>query len=121
MFVVFCCVCCLFSPSVICCSFAPVGWLLASGGSGGEIILSDVFNKRMLAKVEAHDLGVNWLEFASDSDDSTSLILATVGQDSPVKLWRIAIGQFSHVTNYNVKLWRIVIGRFSHVTDYKSS
>ena len=84
----------LFFCSVICCSFAPVGWLLASGGSGGEIILSDVFNRRMLVKVEAHDLGVNWLEFASDSDTSTTLILATVGQDNPVKLWRISISQY---------------------------
>ena len=37
--------------------------LLASGGSSGEVILFDVFAKKSKRKVEAHDLGVNWVEF----------------------------------------------------------
>ena len=82
----------LFS-SVTSCSFAPVGWLLASGGSSGEVILFDVFAKKSKRKVEAHDLGVNWVEFYPCQTSQDRLLLATAGQDNNVKLWNVVISQ----------------------------
>ena len=70
-----------------------MGWLLASGGSSGEVILYDVFGKKALRKTEAHDLGVNWVEFAHTDPTLPTLLLATTGQDSAVKLWDITIIQ----------------------------
>ena len=79
--------------SVTSCSFAPVGWLLASGGTSGEVILFDVFAKKSKRKVEAHDLGVNWVEFYPCQTTQDRLLLATAGQDNNVKLWNVVISQ----------------------------
>lgn len=75
--------------SVNCCSFASVGWLLASGGSSGEIILSDAFSNRCIKKMFAHDMGVSWLQFARTYTSETVFLLASVGLDDTVKLWNV--------------------------------
>ena len=77
--------------SVNCCSFASVGWLLASGGSSGEVILSDVFANRSLRKVFAHDMGVSWLQFANNYSNADKFLLATVGLDDALKLWTVEL------------------------------
>ena len=60
--------------------------LLASGGSSGEVILSDVFANRSLRKVFAHDMGVSWLQFANNYSNADKFLLATVGPDDALKL-----------------------------------
>ena len=50
----------------------------------------------------AHDMGVNWLEFAVNSGSSDVFTLATVGQDSLVKLWKIYLGK--HLGFYRFSL-----------------
>ena len=50
----------------------------------------------------AHDMGVNWLEFAVNSGSSKVFTLATVGQDSLVKLWKIYVGK--HLGFYKFSL-----------------
>lgn len=68
-----------------------MGWLLVSGGSSGEIILSDVFAKKFLKKVFAHDMGVSWCVFACSYSSEDTFLLATAGQDSVVKLWTVQL------------------------------
>lgn len=81
-----------FFCSVNCCSFASVGWLLASAGSSGEILLSDAFSNRCLKKMFAHDMGVSWVQFAKTYSSESVFLLASVGLDNSVKLWNIDLG-----------------------------
>ena len=74
--------------SVTCCGFAPNGWLLASGGSSGDLILFDIFSKRAVAKLLGHDLGVNALKFVSSSSPEV-VVLATAGNDNTVRMWSV--------------------------------
>lgn len=78
--------------------------MLASGGSNGEVILYDVFGKKSLRKMEAHDLGVNWVEFAHTDPSLSTLLLATTGQDSAVKLWNITINQSAGKTRMQISV-----------------
>ena len=92
--------------SVTSCSFAPVGWLLATGGTSGEVILYDVFSKKNKRKLLAHDLGVNWVEFYPCGTAQDKLLLATAGQDNTVKLWNVTINQrelYDHVIVYQAR------------------
>lgn len=66
-----------------------MGWLLASGGSSGEIILSDAFSNRSVKKIFAHDMGVSWLQFAQTHTSETMFLLASVGLDDTVKMWNV--------------------------------
>ena len=64
---------------------------MVSGGSSGEIVFSDVFKRKCLKKVLAHDMGVNWVEFSRIQMDENVYVLASVGQDALIKLWTITI------------------------------
>lgn len=73
---------------VICCGFSPNGWLLATGGSSGDLILFDIFSKRAVAKLLAHDLGLNALKVSPTSSQEV-VVLATAGNDNKVRLWSV--------------------------------
>ena len=77
----------------MCCVFAPSGWLLVTGGSSGEMLLFDVFAKRCMRKLNAHDLGVNCMHIAPSAGDGTEgpVELATAGNDNCIRLWKIHI------------------------------
>ena len=83
---------------MVCCSFAPNGWLLATGGSTGEIIFSDAFSGGVVGKHMIHDLGVNTIVMApQQAEQGETYVMVTAGNDNKVKLWNVTIQQSESV------------------------
>lgn len=76
--------------SVLTCCFAPCGWLLASGDSGGEIIIWDIHAGNHLYCKTAHDMGVNCILFSTKWDPNQGQhTMISAGSDCMIYLWNI--------------------------------
>jgi len=76
--------------SVLTCCFAPCGWLLASGDSGGEIIIWDIHAGNHLYCKTAHDMGVNCILFSTKWDPSQGQhTMISAGSDCMLYIWNI--------------------------------
>ena len=81
---------CNICDSVLTCCFAPCGWLLASGDSGGEIIIWDIHAGNHLYCKTAHDMGVNCILFSTKWDPNQGQhTMISAGSDCMIYLWNI--------------------------------
>lgn len=80
-------------------SFSPDSVLIATTSTNADFRLWRVENyKTLCVKEDAHDYGIQSCDFSQNLDpipnnlvDVQSYLLATCGNDSLVKLWRISI------------------------------
>ena len=80
----------LIFSSVLTCCFAPCGWLLASGDSGGEIIIWDIHAGNHLYCKTAHDMGVNCILFSTKWDSNQGQhTMISAGSDCSIYIWNI--------------------------------
>ena len=81
----------LFLCSVLTCAFAPCGWMLASGDSGGEVIIWDIHAGTALYYKTIHDMGINCLLFLTTRDPGQGQhTMISAGSDCVITIWTIS-------------------------------
>ncbi|XP_048523830.1 WD repeat, SAM and U-box domain-containing protein 1 isoform X3 [Dendroctonus ponderosae] len=84
--------------------------------------------KCLYIKEDAHDGGIQSCDFSDNLDpipntisDRQYYLLATCGNDSLVKLWRISVEKLNSVVNIEVKQWRSLQGHGGNVISVRFS
>lgn len=83
--------------SVLTCAFAPCGWMLASGDSGGELIIWDIHAGNPLHCKTIHDMGINCLLFLTTRDPGQGQhTMISAGSDCIITIWNISSNASKH-------------------------
>uniref|UniRef100_A0A3B5L356 WD repeat, SAM and U-box domain-containing protein 1 n=1 Tax=Xiphophorus couchianus TaxID=32473 RepID=A0A3B5L356_9TELE len=79
--------------TMVACSFSPCSQMFMTGSTYGDLRLWDLHLNQLLAKKDAHDLGVSCCSFApsilSGENSIVQFHLASCGQDCHLKIWVI--------------------------------
>ena len=92
-----------FTHRVLCCRFAPNGWVLATGSANGQFLLFDAYTGTCVAKKRigaAHDGSVTAIAVMPPLQDAPMVNglaptetdkchFATAGDDCVVRIWRV--------------------------------
>lgn len=111
-------------------SFSPDGLLIATTCHNGDFRLWSMANN-IYVHGDGHDLGIQCCDFSQNLEPIPNVIhenlqnylLATCGNDSFVKLWRITLtkSQDKICDNVKVKLWRTLVGHGGSIYCVKFS
>lgn len=76
--------------SVMCCVFAPCGWVLITGGADGELIVFNAFTGKSMARSVPVTSAINCVTIDQQRSDQEQVYFAFAGENT-VFLWKIVI------------------------------
>ncbi|KAF5304797.1 hypothetical protein FQR65_LT07814 [Abscondita terminalis] len=110
------------SDAVTSATFSPDGKLIATTCNNSDFRLWTLDGNNVHTQDDAHDLGIQNSDFSENAEpiplltvsNKQNYLLATCGNDSLVKLWKISLVKLDPETllyeNVEVKMWRVLQG-----------